>query len=60
MTANEYLNKAKGFIEDAIESVFLEYRTTKGRKERSDMRLIYEELVRMDTKRAGFRRFVKL
>jgi hypothetical protein len=60
MTATEHLIKAKGFIEDAIESVYNEYKNTKGRKERAEMRMVFEELVRMDTRRCGFRRWIQL
>ncbi|MFN5252154.1 MAG: hypothetical protein ACK5DE_14035 [Bacteroidota bacterium] len=60
MDVNEYLIKAKGFIEDAIDLAKEDYKHTKGRKERFELRCVYEELVKMDTTRCGFRRFIKL
>ncbi len=59
-TSDELIKKAKGFVEDAINDLYIRYRQTKGRKERADLRNVYEEMVRMDTKRSGFRRFVRL
>lgn len=60
MTTNDFLKEAKGFLEDAIERVYTQYKSTKGRKDRSDMKAVYEELVRMDTIRCGFRRWSQL
>ena len=60
MTASDYLKEAKGFIEDAIEKVYEHYKSTSGRKERAEVKSVYDELVRMDTKRCGFRRFTQL
>lgn len=60
VTTDDLLKKSKGFIEDAIDDLYSQYRKTKGRKERSELRVIYEDLVRMDTRRCGFRRYVQL
>lgn len=59
-TAEELRRKFNGFLEDAIDNVIATYKTAKGRKDRSELRIIYEDLVRMDTQRAGFRRYIKL
>lgn len=58
--SDEFLVKSKGFLEDAIELIAESYKKTKARKERTDLRIAYEELVKRDTARAGFRRWIML
>lgn len=60
MEAKDYLAKAKGYLEDAIDLARDEYKRTKDRKERSEIRNTYEQLVKMDTTRCGFRRYINL
>jgi hypothetical protein len=59
-TAQEIRKKFNGFLEDAIDNVTATYKSAKGRKDRAELRTIYEDLVKMDTQRAGFRRYTKL
>lgn len=57
---SELLRIYKNFLEDAIEQAILIHKQTKGRKERAEIREVYEDLVKLDTQRAGFRRYIKL
>jgi hypothetical protein len=59
-TASEILVKYRGDLVEAIDSLYLQYPKVRGRKERSEFRATYEELVSKDTRSCGFRRFVKL
>lgn len=59
-TATEILNKYKGDLIEAIEFVVEQYRKSRKRGDRNFYRSIYEELVRMDKIRYGWRRYVKL